>query len=74
MGGKRRVVDKKAWRAVRRFYLHARPFRTSAAECPVCLGKESAEKERLENEKRAREEELHAHPALSRLYDRRTGK
>jgi hypothetical protein len=74
MGGKRRVVDKKAWRAVRRFYGLAKPFRTSSSpECPLCLHRESAEKQRLESEKKAREQELHAHPALLRLFDRRTG-
>ncbi|EKU22399.1 hypothetical protein NGA_0462100 [Nannochloropsis gaditana CCMP526] len=72
--GKRKIIEKRAWKALRRYYTEGKAFKVSATEeCLQCSQREREEKERLEEERRNRDLELSASPALTALYARRTG-
>ncbi|GAB5037364.1 Hypothetical protein NocV09_07400180 [Nannochloropsis oceanica] len=72
--GRRKTIEKRAWRALRRFYPEGKAFKVATtSECPQCSRKDREEKERLEEERKARDAELAASPSLTTLFARRTG-
>jgi len=75
--GKRRVIDKAAWKVLRTYYPQSRSLKTKHGECWHCcdsfhLAKEEAQRH-CATIKQAREAEIGGSPALSQLSARRVG-
>ena len=69
----RRVVDKRTWKMICRYYPDGRAFKTDTEECLECTKGDREERDRLEGEKKVREMERLSSPLLNALFNRRIG-